>query len=74
MSEKKIKIFVRKQQQLSINYIEEISIKRDGKKVKDYQILKKFLKNFSQFSDHNHTILINEDQQNYHVIMSKYVT
>ena len=54
--------------------MEEISIKRDGKKVKDYQILKKFLKNFSQFSDHNHTILINEHQQNYHVIMSKYVT
>ena len=29
---------------------------------------------FSQFSGHDHTILMNEYQRNYDVIMSKYVT
>ena len=29
---------------------------------------------FGQFSDHDHTILINKNQQSYDVIMSTYAT
>ena len=36
--------------------------------------IKKLLQAFGQFSGHDHTILINEHQRNYDVILSKYVT
>ena len=36
--------------------------------------IKQFLQAFGQFSGHDHTILVNEYQRNYDVIMSKYVT
>ena len=39
-------------QQIRINYIEEISIKSEGKKVKYYQMSKKLYKAFGQLSGH----------------------
>ena len=40
--------------EITINYIEEISIKSGEKKVKYYMISKKLLEAFSQFSDDDH--------------------
>ena len=41
-------------QQITIKYIAEISIKSDAKKIKYYQISKKSLEAFGQFSPNDH--------------------
>ena len=62
-------VIMSKQQQIRINYIEEASIISDGKKIKYYLIWKTFSK--LQCSGHEHTILLNEYQGNYDVIMTR---
>ena len=49
-------------------------IKKYLKKDKILSEIKKLLSDLGQFSGHDHTILINEYQRNYDVIISKYVT
>ena len=61
--------FIIKQAELGKNYIEEINIKSDAKKIKHYQISKHFCKLSTTY-----TILINEYQWDYDVIMWKFVT
>ena len=41
-------------QQIRINYMEEISLKSDAKKIKYYHISRKLLQPFGQFSCHDH--------------------
>ena len=41
-------------QQIRINYVEEISLKCDAKKIKYYERLKTPLLGFGQFSGRNH--------------------
>ena len=47
-------LYMIKKQQFKINCIEDISIKSDTNKIKFYQILKRLLLGFSQFSGNNH--------------------
>ena len=70
---KDTKNFIIKQQQIRINYIEEISIKSDAKKIKYYQISKNDCK-LSANSLAMITQFLKMSQRNYDVIMSKYVT
>ena len=41
-------------QQIRINYMEEISLKSDAKKIKYYHISRTLLEAFGQFSGHVH--------------------
>ena len=67
------------QEQIRLNYIEEISIKSAGKKKEIVQISKNLLpyiivSTFRKVPGHDHTLLTNECQRKYDSIMSKYVT
>ena len=67
------KNFTIKQQQLCFNYIEEVTIKTDGKKIKRLSDMKKLFWACEKLTSHDHTFFTNDYQKNYDFTLSKYL-